>query len=228
MPQSATVHYRYERKYLSGDYSAKQLENFLLLNEQSFQKIYYKRQVNSIYFDTPDFEYFQQNINGDAQRQKVRVRWYGLADYSEQVQLEVKIRSGEMIRKEIYPLVNPKKKLSDWLEELTLLVQAKLSEKMEEARALQPVLNNVYQRAYYYSPATKVRITIDERIGARQMGDYLKLRPWHFFDFSVLECKYKMQDDEALRKIVRTMPIQIAKSSKYVMGVEKIYPQLCS
>ncbi len=228
MSQSATAHYRYERKYLSGDYSAKQLENFLLLSDQGFQKIYYKRQVNSIYFDTPDFEYFQQNINGDANRQKVRVRWYGSADYSEQVQLEIKMRSGEMIRKEIYPLVNHEKNLGAWLNALTLLVQEKLSDKIEEARALQPVLNNVYQRAYFYSPTAKVRITIDERIGARQMRDYLQLRPWRFFDFSVLECKYKIQDDAALQKIVRTMPIQIAKSSKYVMGVEKIHPQLCS
>lgn len=228
MSQSAAVHHRYERKYLSGDYSAKQLENFLLLNEQSFQKIYYKRQVNSIYFDTPDFEYFQQNIDGDANRQKVRVRWYGSVNFSEQVQLEIKMRSGEMIRKEIYPLVNPQKNLKAWLDELTLLVQEKLSDKIEEARALQPVLNNVYQRAYFYSPTTKVRITIDERIGARRMGDYLQLRPWRFFDFSVLECKYKIQDDVALQKIVRSMPIQIAKSSKYVMGVEKIHPQLCS
>ncbi len=65
---------RYERKYLIEKNNDFFFKNFLLRN--NFQYIYEKRKVNSIYFDTNDFKFFEENINGVSQRKKVRLRWY--------------------------------------------------------------------------------------------------------------------------------------------------------
>ena len=39
-------------------------------------KVYPKRIVNSIYFDTEIFQDVWDNINGFGDRKKIRVRWY--------------------------------------------------------------------------------------------------------------------------------------------------------
>ena len=47
------------------------------LHPASFRTLYPPRQVNNIYFDTRDLLGFRQNIAGQNERRKYRVRWYG-------------------------------------------------------------------------------------------------------------------------------------------------------
>lgn len=228
MQQSTNFHYRYERKYVSLDYSSAQLRNFLLLSNRSFQEIYYKRRVNSIYFDTPEFEYFEQNINGDQDRLKIRVRWYGDQNFPEQLQLEIKIKCGEIMRKEVFPLSCKASNLSSFIKKLTKLVQNELSNKIKEAHVLKPVLINSYWREYFYSPSDKIRITLDNDIRVQSIVDFIYGRHPRCFAFSILECKYTLENDRVLQAVLQTLPVQISKSSKYVMGIEQAYSHLIS
>lgn len=228
MQQLENFHYRYERKYVNYDCSSAQLRNYLLLSNRGFQKIYYKRQVNSIYFDTPEFEYFEQNINGDQDRCKIRVRWYGQQALPEHAQLEIKIKCGEIMRKEVYPLDCKSSNLPIFIKNLTQLVQTQLRNKIEEASTLQPVIINSYQREYFYSPADKIRVTLDDEIKVQSIANLLSKRRPQTFDFNILECKYNLENDRALQAVTQTLPIQISKSSKYVMGIQQSYPNLVS
>lgn len=215
-------HYRYERKYLSHDFSPEQLRNFLLISSDNFREIYYKRQVNSIYFDTPEREYFHANINGDQERRKVRVRWYGEQKFLKNLQLEIKTKSGEIMKKDIYPLGEiSQPKFS--LEEISEVVRTKLSQTYEEAQSLEPVLINSYKRTYFYSPSTKIRITLDEAMKSQRIDHWQRNLKPESFDFCILECKYALADDVALEKIAQNLPLSVTKSSKYVMGMQRSY-----
>jgi hypothetical protein len=61
---------RYERKYFTLDYSAEDLEQFVLANPAVFRSQYYPRRVCSIYFDTPNLDYYALNVIGSADRKK--------------------------------------------------------------------------------------------------------------------------------------------------------------
>ena len=45
-----------------------------------FQESYSPRMVNSLYFDTPNYDFASSNMSGESKRIKVRARWYGELD----------------------------------------------------------------------------------------------------------------------------------------------------
>ena len=56
-----------------------QSESYLLnlLKFLQLKEIYEKRKINSIYLDTFDLNDFTDTVDGEKQRSKLRVRWYG-------------------------------------------------------------------------------------------------------------------------------------------------------
>ena len=46
------------------------------LNKKNFKEIYPERQINSIYFDTTNLDFFHDSEEGISPRKKVRVRYY--------------------------------------------------------------------------------------------------------------------------------------------------------
>ena len=65
---------RLEKKFIFLPGDNKKIE--ILKIEGFFKKIYNKRKVNSIYYDTIDLNCLWDNINGFSNRDKYRVRWY--------------------------------------------------------------------------------------------------------------------------------------------------------
>lgn len=231
MPTDPTIHLRYERKYLSYDHNAAELRHLLLCNPSFFSPIFYRRQVNSLYFDNPEFEYFQQNTEGDFDRMKVRVRWYGTAE-PKKLQLELKIKHGEVMQKQTYSLESsqigdvflrqPKK----FIAQVTAYIRTTLQAALPEAQELQPVLFNTYQREYFYSALTRIRVTIDEQVRFQTPQQWAEKRTAVTSDVPILECKYAIADDRHLKQTIQALPLNVAKSSKYVVGVQQLYPNL--
>lgn len=217
----AMADYRYERKYLTEDYSAKQLESFLKVSQGLFRPIFYPRRVWSMYFDTFNLDYYQQNELGSRQRKKVRVRWYEHDNQVSPVQLEVKIRDGEVSRKVVYKLKEKvtslsiatlKNKLSEWLKMVA-----------EESNTLKPVVVNSYLRQYFKSGRYQSRVTIDSDLQFQSIRDWQENRLIKRLGATILEVKYSLEQDEGFDQLVRDLPLRITKSSKYMMGM-----QLCS
>ena len=69
-----TVEFRNEKKIIFNQ-SANYLINFLKFLK--FKEIYEARQINSIYFETKNFTDLIDTINGEKNRSKLRLRWYG-------------------------------------------------------------------------------------------------------------------------------------------------------
>jgi SPX domain protein involved in polyphosphate accumulation len=65
---------RYERKYVLNNNMSWLFKEMLF--KKNFKKIFFKRKVKSLYFDTFDYQFFRENIEGVENRIKPRIRWY--------------------------------------------------------------------------------------------------------------------------------------------------------
>ena len=65
---------RFERKYILDKNCSWIFKDFLI--RKNFFNQFEKRKVNSIYFDTKNFSYLIDNLDGVSNRLKVRLRWY--------------------------------------------------------------------------------------------------------------------------------------------------------
>ena len=70
--------------------------NQILLSPAFFKEIYYERRVNNIYLDSFDYANYYANINGEQNRVKQRIRWYGDTFDAKTPILEYKIKHGEL------------------------------------------------------------------------------------------------------------------------------------
>lgn len=224
MPQHASAGdgFRYERKYLTTNLSRYDLENFVRLHPAVFHGLYYPRQVSSIYFDTPDFDYFQQNLMGQGQRKKVRVRWYDPMEEGSHHLLEVKVRDGDVIQKIAQPMEQFTRETS--LDEISRVVRSILASYIAEAGSLQPTLVNSYKRSYFSNAALGMRLTVDSDLQFSSPSDWQRQHVTNRLDATILECKYAVADDPKLVEVMNSIPLRVTKSSKYVMGVQLCHP----
>ena len=97
--------YRFERKFLVTDLDPREVASLVGLLPGLFREVYPPRSVNNIYLDTADAMHYRHNLDGLADRVKVRVRWYGelLGTVARPV-LELKIKRGLLGRKEAFPV----------------------------------------------------------------------------------------------------------------------------
>ena len=92
--------YRYEKKFLINELSKYEVESIVKLHPAMFSEIFHERSVNNIYFDTHQLKNYFENIEGETNRAKVRVRWYGsLFGVIKNPILEVKVKKGLLGRK---------------------------------------------------------------------------------------------------------------------------------
>lgn len=82
--------FRKEKKYRLSRYDFDLIKSKLLLD--GMKRIYEKRKVNSVYYDTELHDMFTESEEGLLSRKKVRLRWYNSASVAHK---EVKISSIE-------------------------------------------------------------------------------------------------------------------------------------
>ena len=219
---------RFERKFVFPAAEAEDLiAGQVLSNSYCFDEIFHRRSVNNIYFDRPDLIFYHQNVEGDGDRKKYRIRWYG-DDMTkiEKPVLEVKKKFGEVGDKESVKLNNLNTSLGDTdafqvqsLIEQALLDQGDLDYLMEMQK-LTPRLINTYERRYFLSFCGRFRITIDYhmRFFNPALDDFLD----HVktIDNVVLELKYARDADHEARQLSQEIGTRLSKNSKYVQGVD--------
>ncbi|MEM9648590.1 MAG: VTC domain-containing protein, partial [Bacteroidota bacterium] len=189
-----------------------------------FKEVFYERQVNNIYFDTEGYKFYFDNVDGVANRQKVRIRWYGdTLGKIEKPKLEVKIKTGLVGDKwtfDLVPYLLDNNLNSRSLKEI--FSNSKLPRSiMELVKDLKPTLVNSYSRRYFLSADTNFRITLDYAIKYRDVAHNI-----NNFDRvgqkdvnNVVELKYGLEDEEKAYTISSQFPFRLSKNSKYVNGV---------
>ena len=206
--------YRYERKYTLKKIN---LNKFLAeLFKNNYKKIYKKRFINNIYFDTYNYDLLNHNIEGLSERKKIRIRWYGQTFGLSKKTIELKIKS---------EFLNTKKSLSigkfkiNSFEEITkfndYVVDNVLLKKdfkfYNEIINKNPVILNRYQRSYYLSPKNDVRVTIDS-----DLNFYSPITKIKSFEKNIIvEIKYKSDVDFSNN----FNNLTLTRYSKYAQGL---------
>ena len=220
-----TSEYRYERKFSVIDLSKYEIESIVKMHPALFTEIFYQRNVNNIYFDTINLNNYYDNIEGAADRMKVRVRWYDdLFGFVQKPVLEIKVKKGFLGKKISIPLPSFELQENTKITDILNPVNSLQDSLRIDFKSLKPSLLNRYSRNYYQSSNKSYRITIDTD------QSYYKINQLdNFFlnkiidkDSVILELKYNQEYDFGANDITAKFPFRVTKSSKYVNGVQKV------
>ncbi|WFS61819.1 polyphosphate polymerase domain-containing protein [Pseudodesulfovibrio thermohalotolerans] len=216
-----TLSYRYERKYVVPFHMLPNLGAILRRSRFGFREIYAERNVLNVYFDTPMFRFYHENVQGVADRKKVRIRWYADGPLSGKCRLEIKRKSGLVGAKNVYPLTLENGDVMGFrfLEELPLPddVRFELSE-------LRPTLFNKYKRRYFLSADGRFRMTIDHSLHYSHPSVLSRGACMGSPDrMAVLELKYAHEADCDAAYVTSDIPLQLSRKSKYVTGISTVY-----
>lgn len=221
--------YRYERKFLVTGLDTRQLATMIRLHPMAFSTAYPDRPVNNIYFDTEDFQYFRDNVEGVSNRKKIRIRWYGNWEDTEVLPvLEYKIKRGPVGYKKNYRLapvqINPAK--FDVAAVVDQMLDCDLPDIVRlDLAGHRPVLVNSYHRMYNLSHDRRFRLTIDNEMTYYRVmaaSGTLRFRDTDHHS-TVIELKYPMENDKDAKSVTNAFPFRMTKNSKYVSGINRVY-----
>ncbi|MCB0338917.1 MAG: polyphosphate polymerase domain-containing protein [Bdellovibrionales bacterium] len=218
---------RFERKFLIEDISEAEIIGVIKTHPACFREIYHEREVFNIYFDSPDFYSYHENVAGVAERRKLRLRWYmGSPDFKGVFQFEIKRKFGLLGDKLNCP-IGGEQMPTNALPDAQLLFKRALMAypNLTSFESYSPVLVNSYRRRYFRSAEGDFRITVDSQIGARRThsdGTSFSM-PNLKLHGCVVELKYGMESEPKSDQITQNIPFRVTRSSKYVMAVDALY-----
>jgi len=216
---------RYEIKISCKSHQLPQVNAWVRLHPAHWRVAYPSRQVNNVYFETPDYASLNDNLAGIGKRRKLRLRWYGPAlETITGAHLELKCRQGQVGWKENWSLERLRLDLQQpWSDLLGVIKDAADAQaNLWLAQFACPALLNHYQRDYYVTPDQAVRLTVDTRLGAsnpRFSAQPSFRRPAPLAERVVIELKTDRQHYQRLVHILAHFPIRADRHSKYVQGM---------
>ena len=223
--------YRYERKFIVPLHMETIIPSILEGLFPDFSEIYYERIVNSIYFDTGNFDYALNHIEGNPIRKKVRIRYYGSFDEAKKPILEFKKRDG---------LIGFKKKInlydfgmdtySDSI--IDLFTSSDMRSQFHNYFInLNPKVFVTYLRSYYLSKCGNFRITFDRSIEYYSLLDTNYLIPHNKNVINekncLLELKYSINQDSFVSDISKRLKFRLTNNSKYINAIAS-HGMICS
>lgn len=218
---------RYERKFRIETCARDVVEHVVLRHPHIFREIYAERYVNSIYYDSHQFRLYYNNVDGDAERGKVRVRWYGdmVGDHAGAM-MECKRKFGHVGSKDSTRLGGLRVQPGVSGQELVGALDHDDVDPLLRAtsRALRPVLLVRYRRRYYLSACARFRMTIDDQLQFVRMEPGVNGLTRCATDHAViLELKYTLEDDALGARVAAALPFRMTRNSKYVVGMNKLF-----
>lgn len=189
---------RYEIKFDITKYPQnKIIRDYKLIN------LHPNRIINSIYFDTLDYDYYRDSEEGQTPRKKIRIRSYNKSkDYS----LELKYTNSYHRKKIVINNFNySNKNLLKKIKEFNI------------NELVHPTLSVTYNRQYFSSSIG--RITIDKNIIYQKVNNYLKISSAFIRDHkTILEVKVQKEDFDK-NEIFEFFNFQESRNSKYCNGI---------
>lgn len=212
---------RYERKFIVPLHMVQNLASILRYSSFGFKEIFAERIVNNIYFDTPMFRFYNENVQGVAERKKLRIRWYGDTTLAKECRFEIKRKVGAAGFKDVFPISLQPGDLATFSFSNTLALPEDVKLQLAETR---PALFNRYRRRYFLSADERFRATMDYDL--RYSHPSVIERSGHFGSLdgeAVLELKYNHEFDMDASPVVDEFPFFFSKKSKYVSGIDEVY-----
>lgn len=221
---------RFEIKFVARASDRALLAHWLQLHPAGFLRPHPDRRVHNIYFDTPDYRAFAENLSGVSERTKVRYRWYGSSALPDAGRLELKRKRNRLGWKEVFEVPEaPCAKGDDWSAMRSRLRRSlpARARNLVDANPF-PVLLNSYSRSYFATATVEggqVRATIDVEQQAwdpRLSQGPGTCRRVVLPDEMVVEFKFARAAFARAGDLLQGIPIRVSRNSKYVNGVHAI------
>lgn len=183
--------------------------------------------VRSLYFDSPDYQAYNEKLEGEHSRYKFRIRTYSnTLETGSVIRVEAKVRQGARMEKfgafvstEAY---NEFMRRYHWdCEPNPVLVEF---ERSVHARVLRPKILVEYRREGFQSRNKEgVRVTFDHHVSSAQSDNLFPAHAFfrqHYPHQIVLEIKHREQQPDWLKAVVRAQGLKVEPNSKYCQGIE--------
>lgn len=217
---------RCERKYPLSAADILELRWWQRNHGQGFAPTYPSRDVHNIYFDSPNWDSYSDNLSGASRRTKCRLRWYGDLKAAEVATFEAKHRRHAIGHKRqqrvpMRELGLASLPIGRLYGRLRPLLQADLRLWLDQGHM--PVLYDRYRREYYATSAG-IRMTVDTSIVYTLLhgGSLGKLRPLPGPAPGVLEVKYPFERRREVEEALRRLPFRATRCSKYALGIDQL------
>lgn len=216
--------YRYERKFVIALSHYEHIINQIEID--GWNILFPSREINNIYLDDIVRSSYRQSIDGDLQKEKYRIRWYGHTFPSDKIIQNPVFQIKAKINTMNYKILKCLKEIQLFdgmsYHNLKKQVFGQLSKNLSQYELIKVVnkelqfINN-YEREYFINSDGRVRLTIDKNQNYFQIEPVIK----HFaMDNSiVIELKYNL-DKDYKNFIIRTNLIQ---NSKYKNGINYLF-----
>jgi len=168
------------------------------------------RNVNSIYFDTQDLDFFTDSEEGTVPRKKIRYRWYDSREISQNGAIEIKKTNATLREKDSIKITN-----------LDFDKITKISENIYGI-SLSPVVKVSYRRDYFLDIKGN-RYTLDYNIEYFSLFDsrLQKIKSKSFEKYSILEVKTELDVDQDL--LVTDFGDRRVRHSKYCEAIKNCH-----
>lgn len=238
MSKNSEVFDRWELKYLMDVRSIPNLLEYLsplLIADENGDSGSYK--IRSLYYDTRDFKYYFEKIDGEKIRSKPRIRSYNQITENDTVFFELKRRINQATQKsrvlmnlqDAYDLINKGQISIDTRkfngEELQVISTLDL---LALKNSIEPKCIVSYDRKAYMGKYERgLRITFDTNLRCRKYN--LKLEEINrelFFikpQYCVLEIKSNRTVPKWVVSAVQTFSIESLRISKYCLSIDRLY-----
>jgi len=205
---------RFEKKWLFKNTLYPEVLLSLHRSKFFFKQQHTPRLINSIYFDTNNFDCINDNLNGTNIRKKFRVRWYGDNKNLNNPNLEIKCKKNFESYKKIFFLQKFKNIDLTKINNIKLLSKY-INNSILPNQNLKPISLIQYKRLYLISSNNLIRATLDYNIKSKKIINFIN--PF-FFNYSdvILELKYDINLDNYVRTNLNQMNTRYSKSSKYI------------
>jgi len=216
---------RLEIKFVTYDSKLPEILRWIKLHPAVFSTHHPDRQIQNIYFDTPDCFAFAENLSGVSARQKLRYRWYGPSHKPQAGQLELKRRNNILGWKEIYPVSETPSYYGARWGNIRKLIRSQVDARGKYWMDLNPapILTNNYNRQYFATEDRKIRLTIDTQFQCwdqrfKSTPNYSN--PSHVAATAVVEIKCSREDQKHASEIIQGIPARVGRHSKYMIGIK--------
>tara|TARA_B100000214_G_C23968672_1_gene628986 strand:- start:439 stop:1107 length:669 start_codon:yes stop_codon:yes gene_type:complete len=216
--------YRFEKKFVIKPIYFEKLLNLIEIN--GWRRLFPKRRVNNIYFDSINLNSYYETIDGDLNKKKYRIRWYGDTFPNKKIIencfFETKIKINNLNYKIIRSIEKIKLYHGQTYSNLNKELFSSLLKEVSNEEFIS-IENNIiqfisyYDRLYYTNENNSVRLTIDKN------QNYFNISPKINYQGKinsiVIELKYS--SDKDFNDFI--LSTNLTHNSKYKNGIDIIF-----
>ena len=220
---------RYEIKFILNELEL--LEAYCFIKSIGAFSPYPQRIINSLYFDTVDFQAVRDNLAGISNRKKVRLRWYEMKDEEtfSNVNLEIKYRNGRLGSKIRYQMPDSLNSTiyNYTARDLSKYVFNEVKKNDLESDILSdiyiPILFIQYKREYFEA-RNGLRITIDNNISFRNILQNTNVLNSSklVYNEHIMELKFPIEMKDEVSQMIKMLNLTPKRHSKYLTGMSKL------